>query len=183
MTTNRIDRHSYDRRTIRLHWLTAFLVAALWILGQTIDWFPRGTPRGSARSTHIVLGALLAVVVVYRIWWRSTAGRRLPPADEGFLRLLSIAAHRALYVLLCVTVALGIANAWVRGDAVFGLFRIPSFAPGDKALRGTIENLHQLSANVLLGLAGLHALAGLAHYFVWKDRVLQRMGGEVGKDA
>jgi cytochrome b561 len=168
---------SYDRRTIRLHWLTALLVAALWILGQTIDWFPKGLPRGSARSTHIVLGALLAAVIVYRIWWRSTSGRRLPPADEGFLRLLSVWAHRALYVLLCLTVALGITNALVRGDSIFNLFRIPSFAPGDKALRGSIEHLHGLSANVLLALAGLHALAGLSHYFVGKDRVLQRMKG------
>lgn len=150
-------------------------MVALWSLGQTIDWFPKGTPRTSARSLHIVLGALLALVIVYRIVWRLTAGRRLAPADEGLLRLVSTFTHRALYALVCATVALGIANAWVRGDAIFGLFRIPSFAPNDKPLRDAIGNLHGLSADGLLVLAAIHAIAGLLHHFLWKDGVLQRM--------
>ena len=49
---------AYDRRTIRMHWISAALVIALWCLGQTIDWFPRGTPRSLARSVHIALKAL-----------------------------------------------------------------------------------------------------------------------------
>lgn len=40
---------TYDSRTIFLHWLTALLVVGLWIAGQTIDFFPRGTPRMTAR--------------------------------------------------------------------------------------------------------------------------------------
>ena len=166
---------SYDRRTIVLHWITAVLVLGLWLVGQTIDWFPKGAWRTSARSTHILCGALLGAVIVYRLWWRSSGGRRLPPADDGFLRVLSTFTHRALYVLVCVTVALGIANAWIRGDSIFDLFRIPSFAPGDKGLRESIENNHGLSANVLISLAGIHAAAGLFHQWVLKDRVLRRM--------
>lgn len=166
---------SYDRRTIVLHWLTAALVVGLWVLGQTIDWFPKGAPRTAARSTHIVCGALLAAVIVSRIWWRATGGMHLRAADAGALRVLSTLVHRGLYLMVCITVTLGIANAWIRGDSIFGWFRIPSFAPADKALRESIENFHGLSANVLLCLAGLHATAALIHHFVWKDRLLKRM--------
>lgn len=166
---------SYDRRTIVLHWLTALLVLGLWLAGQTIDWFPKGLPRTSARSTHILCGALLSGIVVYRIWWRASRGRRLPAADDGLVRVLSTFTHRALYVLVCTTVALGIANAWIRGDSIFDLFRIPSLAPTDKGLRESIENYHGLSANILIALAGIHAAAGLFHRFVLKDRVLRRM--------
>ena len=60
----------YDRRTVVLHWITAALVVALWLLGQTIDWFPKGTPRVFARSTHISLGVALALVLVARVSWR-----------------------------------------------------------------------------------------------------------------
>ncbi|HZV93879.1 MAG TPA: cytochrome b/b6 domain-containing protein, partial [Caldimonas sp.] len=110
----------YDRRTIVLHWTTAALVVALWALGQTIDWFPKGTPRIFARSTHISLGVALAFVLVARIVWRLGARAvHLPPAGLGWLDRLATLTHWLLYVLLVATVALGITNAWVRGDTIF----------------------------------------------------------------
>ncbi len=39
---------TYDQATIRVHWTTAALVVALWMIGQTADWFPRGPLRGAA---------------------------------------------------------------------------------------------------------------------------------------
>jgi cytochrome b561 len=165
----------YDRRTILLHWLTAFFVVALWTIGQTVDWFPKGNPRVIARSTHIGLGVFLVLIIVQRIWWRLRSGTRLPAADQSrWLRLLSRLTHRTLYLMICVTVVLGILNAWIRGDDFFGLFTIPSLSP-NRELRDRIENLHALSANVLLAVAGFHALAGLLHHFIWRDGLLARM--------
>jgi len=74
---------SYDRRTIRLHWATAVLVTALWGIAQIIDLFPKGAPKISARSVHIIIGVLLGVVLVIRIVWRSRSGHRLPPAKAA----------------------------------------------------------------------------------------------------
>jgi len=165
----------YDRKTIWLHWLTAILVLSLWCLGQTIDWFPRGAPRIAARSLHICAGAVLGMLLLYRIWWRSTAGARLPPADVGLLQLLAKTAHWLLYLLLIATVALGIFNTWVRGDNLFGLLKIAAFDPGNKALRTTVEDCHALAANVLLALAAAHAAAALLHHYFLKDQVLRRM--------
>ena len=169
------DRERYDRRTVRLHWLTAVLVVSLWTLGQTIDWFPKGLPRSSARSTHIALGLLLAVVLVARIGWRATGGRRLPPIERGWAVAVAKWTHVLLYVGLCTTVGLGIANAWIRGDSLFGVIGFPAYDPANKALRTWVEDWHGLSANALLVVAGLHACAGLVHHFVLKDGVLRRM--------
>jgi cytochrome b561 len=166
---------NYDTRTIRLHWLTAALVIALWCLGQTIDWFPKGSIRIAARSVHICLGVVLGLILCYRLWWRVGGGRRLPPAGPGLVQALSAVVHFALYAILLGTVALGVANAWVRGDSLFNLFTVPAFDPGNKALRGQVEDLHALFANVLFGLAGFHAASGVAHHFIWKDGVLRRM--------
>lgn len=165
----------YDRRSIVLHWLTAALVVALWLLGQTIDWFPKGDPRVVARSVHIVLGVSLAVVLIGRIGWRWRSGTHLPPAGLGWLDTVATLTHKALYLLLIVTVLLGITNAWTRGDTIFNLFTIPAFDPGNKGLRKTVENWHGLAANTLLIVAGLHAAAALLHHFVLKDDVLRRM--------
>jgi len=165
----------YDIRSIRLHWITAALVIALWCLGQTIDWFPKGNIRIAARSVHICLGAVLGLILCYRLWWRVGGGRRLPPTGPGMVQALSTVVHFALYATLLGAVALGVANAWVRGDNLFNLFTVPAFDPGNKALRGQVEDLHALLANVLLGLAGFHAVSGVAHHFIWKDDVLRRM--------
>jgi cytochrome b561 len=99
----------------------------------------------------------------------------LPAVGNELLKRISKGVHYALYLLLATTVILGVANEWVRGDTIFGLFSVPSFAPGDKALRGQIEDLHSWSANTLVILAGIHALAGLWHHFIQKDGVLRRM--------
>jgi len=165
---------TYDRTSIRLHWATAVLVVLLWCLGETIDWFPRDLPRIFARSTHITLGATLAIVLCWRIWWRSTTGARLPPVG-GWLGIASRLVHYALYALLVTVVALGIANAWIRGDNLFNLFHIPAFDPGNRVLRKQVEDLHGLWANVLLIVAGVHAAAALVHRYVFRDAVLQRM--------
>jgi cytochrome b561 len=166
----------YDRRTIVLHWVTAALVVSLWALGQSIDWFPKGSPRIVARSTHISLGVLLALVLVARIHWRSGGQAiHLPPAGLGRLDRVATLAHRALYALLIATVALGLVNTWVRGDTIFNLFKIQPFQAYDKGLRESVEDWHALAANALLVLAFLHAAAALLHHVVLKDGVLRRM--------
>ncbi|MEP7099146.1 MAG: cytochrome b/b6 domain-containing protein [Burkholderiales bacterium] len=165
----------YDRRTLALHWLTAALVIGLWCVGQTIDFFPKGAPRTTVRSLHITFGALLGLVLAYRIWWRASGGLHLPPAGAGALDTLASLAHKLLYLLLIATVLLGIANTWVRGDTLFSVLRIPAFDPGNADLREQVEGWHGLSANILLCVAGLHAAAALLHHFVFKDDVLRRM--------
>jgi len=166
---------NYDTRSIRLHWVTAALVTVLWCLGQTVDWFPKGNIRIAARSTHIALGVVLALVLGYRLWWRTGAGRRLPPAGSGIEAAIARVVHVALYAALFGTVALGLANTWVRGDNLFNLFRVPAFDPDNKALRRQVGDLHAWFANFLFCLAAFHAAAGLAHHFIRKDDVLHRM--------
>ena len=165
----------YDRRTILLHWLSALLVIGLWVVGQTIDFFPKGAPRITVRSLHISFGVLLGVVLIYRLVWRSTAGTRLAAADPGMLGKLAVGIHHLLYLLMLAIVVIGVAAVWIRGDNLFNLFTVPAFDPTNKALRHNVVELHGLLANVLLALAAFHAAAALWHGLVKKDGVLRRM--------
>jgi cytochrome b561 len=166
---------SYDGVSITLHWLTAALVVILWTLGQTIDFFPKGTPKIDARSVHITLGATVGIVLIVRMLWRASAGRRLPRANSGWLGVTAKVVHYGLYLLVGVTVVLGIFNAWQRGDVLFNIYTIPKLFPGDLALKRTLEDLHGDFADVVLIVAGLHAAAALAHHYLLRDRVLRRM--------
>jgi cytochrome b561 len=163
----------YDPTTIALHWATAILVGTLWILGQTSDWWPAGPMRTFSWSMHVVLGIALAATLGTRIVWRIGPGRALPAANDGILRFVARGTHTGLYVLLLVVVGLGIADALVRGFVLFGALPLPQI--GSREMRGPINHWHELAANAVLVVAGLHALAGLFHHYIRKDRLLRRM--------
>lgn len=165
----------YDGMSILLHWVTAALVVILWTLGQTIDFFPKGAPKIDARSTHFVLGATLGIVLLVRMAWRASAGRSLPLASSGWAGVAAKVVHYGLYILIAATVVLGVFNAWQRGDVFFNVYTIPKLIPGDVALKKTLEALHADFADVVLIVAGLHALAALVHHYLLRDSVLRRM--------
>lgn len=166
---------SYDQRTIALHWASAILIALLWGSAQIIDLFPPDGGRITMRSLHILMGVVFALVLLARIAWRFTGGRHLAAADTGLLHLAGEAAHYTLYVLMIAEVGLGLTYLWMRGDSIFGLFNIPAYPAADRALRRTVGGLHELAANAILIVAGLHAAAALYHHYVWRDGVLRRM--------
>ena len=164
---------TYDAATVRFHWTTAFLVAALWIVGQAADWFPKGPVRGAVWSTHFTLGGLLTIVWIARIVWRVSAGRRLPGVGSPGLAKLAAAGHGLLYLGIGAVIALGVANAFAHGSSVWGLFTYPKIF--DESLRKPIGAAHEWSANLLLLLAAGHAAVALVHQYVWRDGVLTRM--------
>ena len=169
------EARRYDGTTMFFHWATAVLVVTQWIGAQTIDWFPRGPLRVDARSMHITLGLALALLLLARVAWRATEGRRLPLADEGALNLVAKGTHWGLYALLVAMVTVGIFLEWTRGDSIFDLFSVPAYDPGNRALAHRVQDVHALIGWVILALAGLHASAALIHRYVWHDGVLGRM--------
>lgn len=166
---------NYDATTIYLHWLTAILVVALWLLAMTDNWVPRGPQRDLMKSLHIFLGFAAVLVAATRIFWRSTFGHRLPPANAGVLHLSSEAVHYLLLILLVTVLVTGVVNAAYRGSSVFGLWHVPQFGTGDRAIRRSLKEWHELAAHTLLIVAAVHAMAALVHQFVWRDRLINRM--------
>lgn len=163
----------YDSRSIALHWVTAFLVVAQWLGAHMIDWFPRGPLRVDARSVHIVVGVLLLAIVIVRVVWRLTRGKQPEPSGPAAVRALAPVVHWLLYALLAAVLIAGVLNVITRGDSIFGLWKV--WSPNDKALKAQVESIHELLANSVLILAGLHACAAALHGKLWGDGVLGRM--------
>jgi cytochrome b561 len=164
---------TYDRTTINFHWTSAALVVALWVIGQTADWFPRGPVRGVVWSTHFTLGAILIVIWLARIGWRARSGRRLPELGSPALAALAKVGHGLLYLGIGFVCAVGVANLFAHGSSVWGLIRFAKI--DDRTLRGLISVSHEWGANLLLLLAAGHACVALAHQFVWRNGALARM--------
>jgi cytochrome b561 len=166
-------RHA--QTTIVLHWLTALLVVALWTIGQTIDFAPKGAARVDYRSIHMTLGATLGAVLIIRLAWRASRGGMLPALQQGLMLVVARATHWVLYVLLLTTVVLGVLNVWARGDSIYNLVTVPQWHPGDRPFIHQIGDWHALAANAVLIVAGLHSAAALFHHFVLRDATLRRM--------
>lgn len=174
MARNFAPTPRYDRATVAFHWLTAALVLLLWLMAQSEGFLPREA-RHAMWSVHIVGGGALIATYVARLGWRIGAAPAVPSLNRGAMRFAERAVHALLYVLLAATLVLGVVNLAVRGWDLFGLIRIPAFAPDDRALRRAVNGWHELGANMLIGLAAAHAAAALFHQFVLKDRLLRRM--------
>jgi cytochrome b561 len=110
---------------------------------------------------------------MWRLIWRKAAGAGLPAADPGVLHVLAKANHYLLYILLAIVLALGFANAFVRGYNLFDLISLPQV--GEQVWRRPLTHWHGLAANILLALAFLHAAAALVHHYIFRDGVLRRM--------
>ena len=170
------DGTAYDNVAIALHWTTAALVVANFVLAEIWDYFPKPTEH-LLQATHMSFGILLGVVIIARLVWRQVPGHQVSSLEAGWVRIASKAGHYVLYTLLVVEVGLGLFVQWVRGKPLsfFGL-DIPSpIAALTRPVRHQITEVHDWVAWAIIIIAGLHAAAALYHHYVLKDRVLGRM--------
>lgn len=167
---------NYDGVARALHWSMAGLIVIAFVLGLTIDAFPK-TWKYAAIEAHKVIGIAVLLLLVLRIGWRLT---HQPPAPAESSPLLTAAArlgHLALYVLMIAAPVAGLAYAVMRGQSFdFGLFKIQALAAAwPREVTRPVKEIHELLAYGLIGLAVLHALAALWHHLVRKDDTLRRM--------
>jgi cytochrome b561 len=170
------DGTTYDNVAIALHWTTALLVFANFILAQIWDYFAKPTAH-FLQATHMSFGILLGLVIIARLVWRQIPGHQVSSLEAGWVGMASKAAHYALYVLLIAEVGLGFAVQWARGRPLtfFGL-GIPSpMVAMARPARHQIQEVHNWVAWAIITIAVLHAAAALYHHYVLKDRVLVRM--------
>lgn len=162
-----------------LHWLTVGLVVLAWALGAFDDALPKGTARAAGLFVHISAGLAILAVLAARLLWRlADPPPPLEPTVLGaWLDRAGRLAHYALYALLIAAPVAGIVLQFARGDALplFGLFEVPSPWPANRTFARNVKEFHEVLANGLVILAGLHTTAALVHHWVFRDRTLVRM--------
>ena len=170
------DRLHYGTPAKVMHWL----VVALLMVQFPIGWFMpdvHAGPPGTAMALHISFGITLLVVIVARLIWRIAH----PVAPESSLpvwqRVSSEAVHWLLYAGVLAATLTGWLFASYRGWSVsyFGLVPLPMLAGKNAAAIKQIDGWHQLAEWALLVLICIHVAAALVHFFVYRDRILQRM--------
>jgi cytochrome b561 len=170
------DGTNYDPVAIALHWTTAVLVFANFVLAQMWDWFARPI-RALMEDTHMSFGVLLTAVIVARLVWRRIPGHQVSSVRAGWMRLASKGTHYLLYLLLITEAALGFTFRWGAGRPMefFGLGIPPMIGEIARPLRRELREFHEWIGWAIVIIALLHAFAALYHHYVLKDRVLRRM--------
>jgi len=166
----------YDGMARFLHWLIVALVAAQFALGWTMPDVHRDTRPVGLIAAHLVVGTALLAAMLGRIAWRAT--HRPPPIAIAWpLRVLSAATQFALYALLIVVPLLGWINASSRGWRVtlLAALPLPPLSAAGSPFGHAMGDVHGVLAWVLVALIALHVAGALAHRFVFRDRVMQRM--------
>lgn len=151
---------SYSGLQIALHWAIALLIGANYLISEGMGRFLDKHLEGEAVSGltpnfHVYAGVAVLVLALVRLVLRATTGAPAPISEGSVMDLAAVWAHRALYVLMILVPALG-ASAWYLGIEEAG-------------------DLHELTMNIMMIIAGVHALGALFHQFVLKDGLLRRM--------
>ncbi len=152
----------YSSRQIALHWIVFALVAFQFVMGDNMTDLFRAAHGGRATDTsavwapiHIVVGILILIAMLARLWLRRLNGVPKPPEQAAPLQWLAAAVHAGLYVDLI--------GAPIVGAIAY--FLLPSFA-----------GLHHLmTRQILLVLVALHVAGALWHWLIVRDGVMTRM--------
>lgn len=167
----------YAPVAIVLHWLLAVLIA-----GQAgLGWYMMSVEDdpGSERyfDLHKSIGLTILALVLARAAWRLVhRPAELPASVPKWEVLASSVVQWLLYacmILLPVTGFTG-ASYTKSGVAFFGL-RLPAWRAPDHDTAELFFAIHQTLVWILVALVALHALAGLKHLVLNRDRVFQRM--------
>jgi len=170
------DRSQYGTTAKVFHWLIVALLIVQYLIGWLMPGIHRGMKPGAAMAFHISIGTTILLLIVVRLAWRLTH----PVAPESSLapwqRLSAEAVHWLLYVLVLATTITGWLFASFRGWSMSFFFLAPMPMLAENAEAGkVIDGLHQAMEWSLLAVIGLHVAAALAHLFIYRDRIMQRM--------
>lgn len=156
---------------IALHWATAGLVLAAYVLSE-------GGPdlRSDPPRWHFITGLAVFALVIPRLLARWLHPQ--PPQLTGNALIDAGArwGHILLYALLAAVPLSGwYAMSRIGVSLSFLGFRLPVLTRSVADSAGVIGELHQIAGNAILILAGLHAAMALWHHFVRRDGTLRRM--------
>ncbi|WP_414463052.1 cytochrome b [Hyphomicrobium sp. DY-1] len=183
---------TYTPTARAFHWLIALLIFIQFPLGFYMSYRGNEMPSvnekgepvkgvwdaltGYLYSSHKLLGLIVLTLVVLRLLYRLTQGAprsdpTVPPALTGISHLV----HWALYALLIAVPVLGyLAISYGDFLDIFN-FRLPMLTVKNDDLSKEIFEWHELGAFLIIGFVTLHIIAAVYHYFVRRDRVVERM--------
>lgn len=160
------------------HWLTAALVLIAFLYGPGGSEQRVYSPASDAdRHLHETLGLLVFALTLLRLLWRTMDKRPDPPAVPRWMGWFAKAVQVLLYLLLLALPITAATGAWLEAHALtlLGGVTVASPLATEHDVGAALAKLHGWLGDVILWLAGAHALAALYHHLMLSDGVLVSM--------
>jgi cytochrome b561 len=159
------------------HWLVVALLIVQYPLGKFMPHIHRGMTPGDAMTLHISFGITILALMVLRLFWRITHPVAPATSLPAWQQLISEAVHWLLYALVFATTMTGWIFASERGWSISLFFAtpLPTLPIEGSLLARSIGNWHGIMEWTLLLVIGAHVAAAMAHTFIFRDQIMQRM--------
>jgi len=176
-------KSSYGIVAILLHWIMAFLIIGLFVLGIVmvdLDYYSKWYV--AAPWWHISIGMAVFALLVVRMVWMFSNIRPMPINSYKSWEIIAAKiTHYLFYVLLFVICISGYLITTAKGAAIdmFGWFDIPAVINFNKNQADIAGKFHEIAAYIMTFLFVLHVCATFKHHFFDKDvtfiRILKPM--------
>jgi cytochrome b561 len=171
------NRLQYGTTAKVFHWLIVGLLIVQYLIGWLMPDIHRGDRPGTPMTFHVSVVIAILALIVLRLVWRLTHPVAPETSLQPWQRLTSEAVHWMLYALVLATTITGWLFASFRGWSLqfFYLAPLPMLASDNAAAGKFIDGWHQAMEWTLLAFIGIHVAAAVAHVFIYRNRIMQRM--------
>jgi cytochrome b561 len=152
--------NSFGWISIGLHWLTAVVIIALWVLGRSIEFQPPDA-IDARRSMHVTLGLLAWLLLAGRIGWRIRHPHPRAVGQSDRIHTIARVTHYVMLGLLGIMLLSGPLLAWTLTGQ-----------PGAASITHTV---HGVTANLLAILVLIHVGGALKHLMFNDDETMARI--------
>jgi cytochrome b561 len=168
---------TYGTTAKTLHWLIVTLLMVQYPLGWFMPEIHRGMKPGDAMTFHMSFGITILSLMLVRLVWRIAHPVAPDSSLTAWQKLISETVHWLLYALVFATTMSGWLFASHRGWSIslFYAIPLPMLTSEAELLGHSIGRWHGTLELALLLLIGSHVTAALAHTFIFRDRIMQRM--------
>ena len=154
-------RDSFGWISIGLHWATAAIVIAMWLIGQSISEVSSIDGVEARRDLHITIGLTGWLLLSARIIWRFVNSHPHVAGQSTRTHRIARSVHFLMLGLLSIVIIAGPLMVWI-GSSETPLFSI-------------VHRIHSVSANSLFACIVLHIVASLKHLMFHEDETIVRM--------
>ncbi len=172
------DVPGYTATAVALHWATAALIIAGFILGEYMEDLALSPLKLRLFSYHKWIGVTVFALVIFRLAWRALhPAPALPDKMPAWEKSAAKAAHLALYALIFIIPVTGWLSSSAHGfqTVYLKVLPMPDLVKKNKEAADALELVHGLLNKALLALFIMHVSASLKHHFIDRDDILKRM--------
>lgn len=163
----------YSKRTSIMHWAIFLLVAVALFLGHELDESKDAAQKLSMFPVHFLIGDLILLLVLVRIYFRKKDGEPAPANANPLLNKVAALTHVTLNLSLIAVVVSGMITAVTSGVLAAVQKNDPTLVPDFSKVEA--KEFHELFIGILVLLVVFHVAAALYHQLIVKDNLLRRI--------